>query len=135
MSGTPKSPLPARRGAKLAHVGAYPQAPKLAARQAALARHHPSVPGPHQERHQSLGSGVTGLRHRACRISAEARRSFVLFKLILHPQGFPQPLPCSATSQTDKRHKEKKKIYRPSGPILSLELGGRRGRSISFSPA
>lgn len=130
-------PPPARRGAETRTRGSLPSGSQARGQTSNLARRSPFVPGPPPGRRSSLGSGVTGSRRFfQPRISAEARREFRSLQTDPPPPGASHNLYLALLPRRQTRDtKKKKKSTAPLVPSSSLELGGRRGRSISFLPS
>lgn len=131
-------PPPARRGAETRTRGSLPSGSQARGRRATSPGAHPSSPAPHQE---TQLSGERGDWLPASLSTSDLGRSeggsFVLFKLILHPQELPttSALLCYLADRQETQRK-KKKSTAPLVPSSSLELGGRRGRRVYlFSPA
>lgn len=129
-------PPPARRGAETRTRGSLPSGSQARGQKSNLARRSPFVPGPPPGRGSSLGSGVTGSRRLfQPRISAEARREFRSLQTDPPPPGASHNLYLALLPRRQTRDtKKKKKIYRPSGPILQPGVGRKKRKEYIFSP-
>lgn len=135
--GHPQSlPPPARRGAETRTCGSLASGSQASSQTGNLARRSPFVPGPPPGRGSSLGSRVTGSRHLFHpRTSAEAGREFRSLQTDPPPPGASHNLYLVLLPRTQTRDtKKKKKIYRPSGPILQPGVGRKKRKEYIFSP-
>lgn len=136
--GHPQSlPPPARRGAETRTRGSLASGSQASGQTGNLARRSPFVSGPPPGRGSSLGSGVTGSRRLFHPwTSAEAGREFRSLQTDPPPPGASHNLYLVLLPRRQTRDtKKKKKSTAPLVPSSSLELGGRRERSISFLPS
>lgn len=133
--GHPQSlPPPARRGAETRTRGSLASGSQASGQTGNLARRSPFVPGPPPGRGSSLGSGVTGSRRLFHPwTSAEEGREFRSLQTDPPPPGASHNLYLVLLPRRQTRD-TKKKIYRPSGPILQPGVGRKKRKEYIFSP-